>query len=67
MSYDLEVYAARRPPGPAGIEVDGPFEAQDEVAPPELAAALPAVRWLVQLTGKEISRPGRPRRGRRRP
>jgi hypothetical protein len=67
VSYALEVYAARRPAVPDGVEVDGPFEAQDEDAPPEVAAALPAVRWLVQLTGKEISRPGRPRRGRRRP
>ena len=53
MSYDLEVYAARRPAVPDGAEVDGPFEAEDEDAPPEVAAALLAVRWLVQLTGKE--------------
>lgn len=53
MSYDLEVYAARRPAVPDGVEVDGPFEAQDEDAPPEVVAALLTVRWLVQLAGKE--------------
>lgn len=52
MSYDLEVYASRRPevPGDVAFEVDGPLEAQDEDAPAQVVAALLSVAWTVQIS-----------------
>jgi hypothetical protein len=55
VSYDLEVYSSDRPevPGDATVEIDGPMEAEDEDAPPQVVAALLSVRWTVQLSGHD--------------
>jgi hypothetical protein len=54
VSYDLAVFTSERPqlPGdPGGLcEVDGPLEAQDEDAPPQVVAALLSVGWTVELS-----------------
>ncbi len=57
MSGDLEVWASDRPdvpPAPAGVEIDGPFAAEDGDAPPAVAAALLTARWTVQLSGAAL-------------
>jgi hypothetical protein len=57
VSYDLAVFTSDRPELPAapdGVEIDGPFEADDEDAPPAVAAALLTVRWTVQLSGAAL-------------
>jgi hypothetical protein len=53
VSYDLAVFTSDRPKLPAGpgdFEVDGPLAAEDEDAPPIVAAALLRVRWTVQIS-----------------
>jgi hypothetical protein len=53
VSYDLAVFTSDRPELPAdpgGCEVDGPLAAEDEDAPPIVAAALLRVRWTVQIS-----------------
>jgi len=61
VSEDLVVWASDRPAVPAapdGVEIDGPFAAEDADAPPVVAAALVTVRWTVQLSGAALSLAG---------